>query len=149
MGFDPQTYLPSACKHCYNLFTCTFYGTYHPPLLIHPQSTSPDGADTAVLCSTDAAFLLPTECSLPSASPSALLTLLSIPCDVSLTNFTCTLSLCSYSYFYCSLLPVIISFVRSSEALPKHVSSQCDPNLLTDNASLKDPQVSLLCFPSA
>lgn len=73
MRFDRHTYLPSACKHCYNLFTCMALTTRR--FWMSPQSTLPDGADTAALCSTS----VPTECSLPSASPSPLLTLLSIP----------------------------------------------------------------------
>lgn len=146
MGFDPHTYLPLACKHCYNLFTCMALTTIL--FSMPPQSTLPDEADTAVLCSTDAAFLCPF-CFLTSARPSPLLTLLSIHCDVFVTNFTCTLPLSSYPYFYRSLLPAIISFVSPSKVLPRHVSSQCDPNLFTANASLRDPQVSLLCFSSA
>lgn len=141
MGFDPHTYLPSAHKHCYTLFTCTALTTL--PFWVSPHITSPDGADTAVLHSTDVAFLLPVECFLPSVSPSLLLTLLSIPYDVFLTNFTCTPPLSSYPYFYCTLLPVIINFERSSKAFPKHVSSQCDPNLFTADASLRDPGVGL------
>lgn len=121
MGFDSHTYQPSACKHCYTLFTCTAHPTL--PFWVSPQSTLPDGADTAVLCSTDVAFL---SCQLsvlfPQASPSPLLTLLSSPYDVFLTNFTYTLSLSSHSYFYSRLLTVIISFV-SSKALPTCVLS--------------------------
>lgn len=121
MGFDPHTYLSSACNHCYTLFTCIAVTTL--PFWISPQRPLPDGADTGVLCSTDVVFLLFVECSLPSASPSPLLTLLSIPYDIFLTNFTCTLPLSSYPYFCSSLLPVIVSFVSSSKSLPKCVLS--------------------------
>lgn len=67
MGFDPHTYLPSACKHSYALFTCMALTTL--PFWISPQSTLPDGADTAVLCSTDAAFLCPLSVLFPQQDP--------------------------------------------------------------------------------
>lgn len=125
------------------------HGTYHPPLFdVSSEHFTRWGWHNS-LTQHWRSISVPFECSLSSARPSPLLTLLSMHCDVFVTNFTCTLPLSSYPYFYRSLLPAITSFVSSSKALPKHVSSQRDPNLFTANASLKDPQASLLCFPSA
>jgi len=122
------------------------HSTYHcSPFAYILKSTSPDGADAAILRSTDVAFLLSLDWSLPSANPSLPLPLLSITCNVFLTNFTCPLPWSSYpsSSF---LLHLVLKLTASSSALqrhpkpsPKYMFSQCDPELFNANAPLRDP----------
>lgn len=106
MGFDPPTYLPSACKHCYNLFTCMAVTTL--PFSMPPQSTLPDGADTTVLRSTDTAFLCPLSVLFPQQDPHHFS--LCCPCTVMFLSPT------SPALYLC--LHILISIGACSQPLP-------------------------------
>lgn len=125
-------YLPSASKQCYTLLHARHLALLH--FHIHPKSTSPDRADVVILHSTDIAVLLPVDQSLPSANPLLPLPLLSITCNVFLTNFTRPLLLPSYptSLF---LLHLLLTHHLLCEVIQSFPLNMCPPSV-TPNSSV-------------